>query len=167
MTVNRGKVHDYLGMTLDFSVDEKVIVRMDDYVEGILGDAREDMSGVAATQAADHLFLVNEQADKLSEEDSQYFHTTTARLLFLSKRARPDIQEAVAFLTTRVKGPDVDDYKKLGRVIRYLRGDPKLCLTLEADNTQINGGFFTKGLYQLVDKIVGKAAFAATAAAFQ
>ena len=58
----------------------------------------------------------------------------TAKLLFLSKRARPDLQQAVAFLTTRVSSPDSDDYKKLGRVIRYLRAFPELPLTLECDN---------------------------------
>jgi hypothetical protein len=65
------------------------------------------------------------------------FHTLTAKLLFLSKRARPDLQQAVGFLTTRVKEPDEDDWKKLNRVIKYLRGTKNLNLTLEADDTHI------------------------------
>jgi hypothetical protein len=45
---------------------------------------------------------------------------------------------AVAFLTTRVKEPDEDDWKKLcHHVIKYLRGTPELTLTLEADDVQI------------------------------
>jgi len=40
-------------------------------------------------------------------------------------------------LTTRVKSPDKDDLKKLGRVIRHLQAMPKLALTLEADNTHV------------------------------
>jgi hypothetical protein len=36
-----------------------------------------------------------------------------------------------------VKGPDVDDYKKLNRVMQYLRGTNDLYLTLEADNLHI------------------------------
>jgi hypothetical protein len=32
VTVHRGKVHDYLGMTLDFSEDGKVIFTMIDYI---------------------------------------------------------------------------------------------------------------------------------------
>ena len=43
------------------------------------------------------------------------------RLLFASKRARSDIQVCVAFLCTRVKPPNEQDYKKLGRVISYLK----------------------------------------------
>ena len=40
-------------------------------------------------------------------------HSGTARLLFLGKGARPDIQTVVAFLCTRVKVVDNDDYKKI------------------------------------------------------
>ena len=65
------------------------------------------------------------------------FHHNTAKLLFLSKRARPDIQTAVAFLTTRVKLPDRDDYKKLARVMKYLRATVDLSLILEADDLNV------------------------------
>lgn len=58
---------------------------------------------------------------KLSDDDSQYFHTITAKLLFLSKRVRPNLQKAVASLTTRLKSPDKDNYKKFARVIKYQR----------------------------------------------
>ena len=37
-------------------------------------------------------------------------------------------------MTTRVKEPDKDDYKKLQRVIKYLRDTADLILTLESDN---------------------------------
>ena len=50
-------------------------------------------------------------------------------------RTRPDLEQAVAFLTTRVKAPDTDDSKKLGRVLRYLKHAPHIPLTLEADGT--------------------------------
>jgi hypothetical protein len=53
------------------------------------------------------------------------------------KRARPDLQLAVAFLTTQVKNPNTDDYKKLARVMRYLWGTAGMPLTLEADGMQI------------------------------
>ena len=46
----------------------------------------------------------------LPEEQAVTFHHVTAQLLFVSQRARRDIQTAVAFLTTRVKEPDEDDW---------------------------------------------------------
>jgi hypothetical protein len=92
---------------------------------------------VAASPAANHLFDVNEDGEKLDEETVQLFHHFVAKLLLLCKRARPDIQTAVAFLCTRVKTPDCDDYKKLGRTMKYLRGTIDLPLMLEADNLHI------------------------------
>jgi hypothetical protein len=93
---------------------------------------------VAATPAGNHLFQVNKENPVLLEEkEKEFFHHNVAKLLFLSKRARPDIQTAVAFLTTWVKSPDVDDYKKLARVMRYLRETKGMPLTLEADNMKI------------------------------
>jgi len=53
-------------------------------------------------------------------------------LLYLSKKTRPDILIAVSFLSTRVKAPTYDDWKKLGRCIRHLAVTKDLPLTLEA-----------------------------------
>jgi len=41
----------------------------------------------------------------------------------------------VAFLCTRVKNLDEDDYKKLTRVIQYLRGTKDITLTIEPSNS--------------------------------
>ena len=60
MTVRRGKKHDYLGMTLDFSKDGAFIVDMEEYLKEIIKDLPEDMNGTATTPAADHLFKVRE-----------------------------------------------------------------------------------------------------------
>jgi hypothetical protein len=137
VTVTRGKIHEYLGMTLDYSDDGKCKVIMKDFIADMLDDLPSDMDGESVTPAANHLFQVNEDPKKLNEETSQMFHHNTAKLLFLSKRARPDIQTAVAYMTTRVKSPDMDDYKKLTRVMRYLRGTINLFLTLEADDLSV------------------------------
>ena len=148
LTVHRGKKHDYLGMWLDFSFDGKVQVQMFDYIDNMLEDLPEDMCGTVNSPTADHLFAVSHTAKKLTREQSDMFHHNVAKLLFLCKRARPDIQTAVAFLTTRVMAPDEDDYKKLARVMRYLRGTKTMLLTLQADNLQlikwwIDGAFAT------------------------
>ena len=137
LTVCQEKAHDYLGMRIDYSEPGKVKFTMFDYVNGMLDTLPKDMSGVAASPAANHLFEVNPNAEAIDKEKAELFHHYTAKLLFLCKRARPDIQTAVAFLTTRVKGPDVDDYKKLRRVMRYLRATKDMPLTLEADHTHV------------------------------
>ena len=70
----------------------------------------------------------------LSKDNAEIFHTIVAKLLYLCKRTRPDIHTAVAFLTTRVSKPDMDNYKKLRRVIQYLRGTRELPMTLEVSD---------------------------------
>eukprot|EP00978_Attheya_sp_CCMP212_P027965 scaffold95216_cov68-Attheya_sp.AAC.3 len=65
------------------------------------------MDGIAATSAPRHIFEINEMNPvKLDEDNSVMFHHNVAKLLFLCKRTRPNIQTAVAFLCTRVKSPD-------------------------------------------------------------
>ena len=137
LTVTHGKIHDYLGMTLDFSVPQKVQIQMYDFIDKMLADLPVDMDGTAQTPAADHLSTVNPTPKPLPEETTIMFHHNVAKLLFLCKQARPDLQTAVAFLSTQVKSPDEDDYKKLTQFMRYLHSTARLPLTLEEDNLQV------------------------------
>ncbi len=59
LTISRGKVHDYLGMTFDFSKHGEVTVDMREHIKTILNDIPNDMVGVATTPAAGHLFDVH------------------------------------------------------------------------------------------------------------
>ena len=54
--------------------------------------------------------------------------------LFVNKRTRTDILETVSYLTTRVSEADEDDWKKLNRLLQYLRITIKLMTTLSADS---------------------------------
>ena len=54
LTVVRGKVHDYLGMTLDFRENGKVKISMFKYIEELLLGLNEKMKGIAVTPAALH-----------------------------------------------------------------------------------------------------------------
>jgi hypothetical protein len=87
--------------------------------------------------AGNHLFQINPDAKPLDETTSIIFHHNVAKLLFLCKRARPDIQTSVTFLCTRVKAPDADEYKMLARTIKYLQGMVNMPLMLEADNMHV------------------------------
>ena len=135
LTVNRGKIHDYLGMTIDFSTEGKVMFKMNDYIQNAIDETPEElMKGAMSTPAANHLFEINPEAEKLEDVKAETYHHLVAKLLYLAKRSRPDILLAVSFMCTRVQAPDVDDWKKLGRCMRYLEDTKDLYLTLEADN---------------------------------
>ena len=51
LTICRGKIHDYLGMTLDFSIAGKVQIRMEEYITNMLTELLADMDGMATTPA--------------------------------------------------------------------------------------------------------------------
>jgi hypothetical protein len=56
--------------------------------------------------------------------------------MFLCKRARPDVNPAIGFLSSRVKGPNEGDWSKLQKVLGFLKGTIDDVLTLETDDTQ-------------------------------
>ncbi|KAG7345606.1 reverse transcriptase RNA-dependent DNA polymerase [Nitzschia inconspicua] len=133
LSVTRGEVHNYLGMRINFSVDGKVQFTMPTLVEEIVAQLPPSMAtGPSTTPPANHLFEVNSKAAKLPMQDSDLLHRLTTQLLYLCKSARPDLQTAVAFLTTRVASPDTEEMKKLGRCVQYLRRTAHFPLVLEA-----------------------------------
>jgi hypothetical protein len=123
MKVHRGKAHKYLGMSLDFSHKGQCRVTIHDSIDGILhtynlaikdhddgyqifGKCHSKMSA-----APDNLFMVNEDCKKLSNEAAATFHAIGAKALYLyvTKKARPDISLAIAFLTTGGRSPNTEN----------------------------------------------------------
>ena len=106
---------------------------MREYVKNLLEECPYGLlkAGTATTPAANHISNINPNATKLGKEKAKIFYHLVAKLLYLSKRTRPDIQFPVAFLTTRVREPDIDNWKKQGRCLCYLNGSMELDLTLE------------------------------------
>jgi hypothetical protein len=132
MSITRGKDHEFLGMSLKFS-NKRLEVHMKKHILKAIEEFGEDIIRNATTPAANYLFQVRD-VPMLSEELAEKFHSVVAMLLFISKRCRFDIQTAVAFLCTRVSSPDEDDWKKLKRVLEYLRGTIDLKLYIGVDD---------------------------------
>ena len=78
-------MHDYLGMTLDFSVEGKVKVIMKDYIQDMLDKLPSDMDGKAVNPSGEHLFTANENPVPLDEATS-----TRTLLSYYSCRNGPD-----------------------------------------------------------------------------
>ena len=125
MHISRGKVYDYIGMDLDYSVPGKVSVRMDKSLANTIEEFLEDTTALEVMPAADHLFDVSTTATRLEETEGREFHRAKARLLFLCKISRPDVHPEVALLTKRVSEPTDEYWKNLARVLAYLKGTPE------------------------------------------
>ncbi len=109
-------------MIFDFSDRDKVKINMTEYLSKVIADFPEEIIGKAATPAGDHLFKVRDDGQKLNEEQVDAFHHTVYQLLFAANRAWRDIQTAASFLVTQVQESDEDDWGKLKRVLKYLKG---------------------------------------------
>jgi len=140
MSVSRGKIHIYLGMTLDYSRTGLVVVTMLDYIIEIIqafDKADPGATGTKTSAAPADLFKTDEDCKKFSPIRSTQFHNIVAKTLYTTKRARPDTSTSVAFLTTRVREPDKDDWSKLTHLVKYPRGTKNLPLVLGANKSGI------------------------------
>ncbi len=63
--------------------------------------------------APEDLFKIDEGWEKLSPTQATAFHNLIVKELYIVKRARPDAVVAIEFLTTQVRPPDVDSWRKL------------------------------------------------------
>ena len=84
ITITRGKIHKYLGMTINYSLPEKWILSMVNYMVKMLYDTPEDMKGESATPFAHHFLYLAEDATTLSQTGAESFHHFLAQILYLS-----------------------------------------------------------------------------------
>mmetsp|Transcript_14329 Transcript_14329/g.26897 ORF Transcript_14329/g.26897 Transcript_14329/m.26897 type:complete len:121 (-) Transcript_14329:259-621(-) len=120
MSVSRGKEHEFLGMKICLKENGTVSIDMKEYVKKAIDEFPDDIVKNASTPATRFLFDVRDDVAKLDKSRAEAFHSTVAKLLYICKRSRLDIQNAVGFLTTRVSRSDEDDWKKLKRLLQYL-----------------------------------------------
>ena len=119
-------IHDYLGLTLDYTTPGMLKVDITSYVDGVLEEAHQDMTGTANTPVASYLFKVN-LTDPIHQDmtgtantpvasylfkvnltdpillgpsKKEIFHHITMELAYLAQWGHPDICTAIAFLQT-------------------------------------------------------------------
>ena len=90
-----------------------------------IGLFEEELEEKLTSPAQHHLFQVNNNAESLDKKKKENFHSVTAKLLYLVKRARPYLETLVSFLTMRVTKSDVDDWKKLKRDLTFVKNTIK------------------------------------------
>jgi len=120
LTFSRGSKHNFLGMDIEIK-DKKVYISMKDQIVEAISCCDDHVGDKASTPATKTLFDVDDSAIALNNKKADIFHSITAKLLYICKRARPDIEPAVSFLCTRVSCPNIDDWKKMVRVLNYLK----------------------------------------------
>jgi hypothetical protein len=134
--VMRGKKHDYLAMTLDYSLPGVLRVDMTKYVKSMIDDFPHKLEGVEKFPWTDKLFTVDTKSKKLEHEKAKIFHIFVMKGMFLCKRGRQDIQPGIAFLATRTIEPNEGDWAKLVKIMNFLKATQNEVASMSADDTQ-------------------------------
>ena len=97
-------------------------VMITDYLRKVLYEFPETIQGRVETPAEDHLFMVRYNTDRklLEKERSAAFNHAVSQLIFSTPWVRKDIQTVVAFLMTRARTPDENNWWKLRRVLQCI-----------------------------------------------
>ena len=100
MTVTRGKKHIFLRMHITYKVNGTVKILMREYLEEAIVEFseadNETIKQSATSPAKRNLFTINDKSKLLDKHRSETLHSVSAKLLYVSKRSRLDIQLAIA-----------------------------------------------------------------------
>ena len=117
LTVSRGKKHKLLVMDIEFSAYGKLSLFMKDYIEESIDFFGEEISRKVSSPAKKYLQNVDESSTILEKKNSDIFHSMVAKLLWLAKGGRPDIDPDILFLCTRVTKSTKEEKAKLRRLL--------------------------------------------------
>ena len=121
LVITRGKTFNFLGMKIKITKDKTIEMSMKDQIEEAFEMFGEKLEGSVSSPATKKLNTVDPKATQLNNKKSDIFHSVVAKLLFIVKRARPDCETAISFLTRRVSKSDEDDWEKLRRVLLWCK----------------------------------------------
>ena len=135
LKVTPGKIHNYLGMVMDFSKPPYVIINQTGMIEDIISKVRATghfniPSTDPKSPSIEQLFESSPDSPLLSEEHKATFHSVVAKFNFVTCRARPDMLTPLSYLMKRVLKPTEEDGRKLARYIAYAASTTDLPLRL-------------------------------------
>jgi len=141
LVVERGKKLNFLGMEIGFLAKGKFALGLVQYITGMIEELEEALKPYEENldrdyphPAAKWLFTVQADTDKLLEEKADIYQKFVAKLIWVMKRGRLDVEPTVSFLSTRVKGPDKDDWHKFKRLMCWIKKTKTDVRIIDADD---------------------------------
>ena len=124
--------------------NKRVRINIKDHIEEAFQMFGEELDATVTSPANKNLFTTYDgESDELNESRSEIFHSVTAKLLFIMKRARPDTETTVSYLMTRVSKGNEKDWDKLGRCLGFMKGS--------IDDERIIGADSLRNLHVWID----------------
>jgi len=83
LSITREKVHEYLGMMIDFrQIPGSCIITQYDFIKKLYTKLPEGLRGAyRGIPTAEYLFKIDSNAKKLSKQDKEHYHEVTAKCL--------------------------------------------------------------------------------------
>ena len=111
-----------------------VEIEMTDQLKEPIDILCEDIDNTVVSPALKNLCIVQEEAIQLNKGRSETLHSVVAKLLFIMKRERPDLETTISFLMTRVSKSNEDDWRKLKQYLDFIKGTINDKRIIGADN---------------------------------
>jgi hypothetical protein len=110
LSIERGNKLNFLGMEIDFFEKGKLKLGTVDYLKNMIEEFEEIISKYGESldrqyphPAAKWLFTIKPDSKPLEESKGDVYCSFVAKLLWVEKQSRPDIEPTVSFLSTQVK----------------------------------------------------------------
>jgi hypothetical protein len=128
LVIERGKKLNFLGMEIDFVEKGKFALSLVQYITGMIEELEEclepygiNLDTQYAHPANKNLFVTTDGNTDLPEDRADIFRKFVAKLIWVEKRGRPDVETSVSFLCTRVKQPNEEDWFKFIRLMSWIK----------------------------------------------
>ena len=86
---------------------------MKEQLDDIIEKFEKMFEGEVSSPAQQHLFQLNDKTKQYDNRRSEIFHSVTAKLIYLMKKARPDLETLQSYLSTRVSKSGNYEWKEL------------------------------------------------------
>ena len=133
LNVTRGSVHQFTGMTLDYTQPDKLIVTMKNQIDNLL--EKTGTKGTAVNPAEADLFIIDATSPSLDRKRKDEFHSIIASISYIAKRIKPECLVVTSMLASRVHCATEQDWSKLERLLVYINSTRDIPLCLEMDST--------------------------------
>ncbi len=90
-------------------------------VKSMIEEFPDKLSGKTKTPWNENLFNMDPASKHLKNEQAKVIHMFVMKGMFLCKHGYQDIQPAITFMATRATGPNEGDWKKLMKMMNYLK----------------------------------------------
>lgn len=124
----------YLGLEIQQGREGSIIIKQEAYTRKLLERFNMANSNPVSTPIDKENTT---EAGKVDEESKFPYREAVGALSYLMGGTRPDIAYAVSVVSRKLENPTIEDWKKVKRIFRYLKGTTNFGIRYAADNTNV------------------------------